>query len=296
MNPLGILAGLGAAFFASVSYLYSRRAVAVNGGSARQLLIIAHLLMAIFSLMLLPFVGLTTAADWERILFLLFCCAGFYLAAQVWLFFILKTTTASNISPLLGLKILIAAGVGIALGQEALNPQHWIGAVLAVAATLSLRNDRDGIHLRALGCVILICCLYCGSDYSIRFLVSAVNPSGGIHAVVQSVVYVYILCGLLCLVRIKEVRSCGALLWRAGLGFAVSWYLSMLCLFYAFASIGVVRGVILQSSRGMISVLFAILLSSVGFVRIEEKISRKMRLRQCAAAVMMLGAIILITT
>jgi len=81
--------------------------------------------------------------------------------------------------------------------------------------------------------------------------------------------------------------------WSNALPFSVTWFTAMLFLFASFASIGIVYGNIIQSTRGVISVLLGVLISVAGHVHLEEKMTTMMLIKKSGAALLMIGAIVL---
>jgi len=75
--------------------------------------------------------------------------------------------------------------------------------------------------------------------------------------------------------------------------FALSWLVSMLCLYSCFARVGVVMGTILQATRGIISVLLGLAVSVLGWIHIEQKMGWQSWLLRFAAAAGMVAAIAL---
>ena len=78
--------------------------------------------------------------------------------------------------------------------------------------------------------------------------------------------------------------------------FALCWFAAMIFLFACFASLGTVFGNIVQATRGLMSVLIGLILVRMGFLHLEGQVSVAIFLRRCAAAAMMLLAIILFAT
>lgn len=290
----GYICGIATALFSSLSYLFSRSFTSRSGRSPLRLLALSHLLMGVFSILLLPFVQQPFPDNISSVLIPLSGTAVFYLAAQAGLFFLLKKNTASNISPLLGLKILIVGIIGVCIGTP-FTPLTAGGTVLAAASVLLLRGNAKNLTFKIIGSVCIVCTLYALSDYSIKYLIPAVaqKPVADIHGILTSVAYTYIMTGIISLGFYKEIFRADLADWKTSLGFAVCWYAAMCCLFAAFDRVGVVTGVVLQSFRGTISVLLGALLARAGLHHLEEKISARMRILQYTAALCMCAAVFL---
>lgn len=289
----GILLGLGAAVSHSFSYLFSRRFAHKFENSTVSLLVSAHLIMGVFSLILLPFVwpswwpGIKAFAPW------LACSAVFYLAGQVFLFLSLKRSDASRVSPLLGLKLLILALIGISFLHQHYAPLQWIAIVLSLAATVMLSWEKGPVHWQGLAWIGCACFWYSLSDLSIKFLVTPFMYLGLAQASILSASMCYILTGIMALFGLLFTAKFPSAAWKVAFPFAVSWYGAMLLLFGCFASIGVVYGNILQSLRGIISVIFAVFVARAGYEHIEEKMTRAGFLKKAIAALCMTGAVAL---
>ncbi len=78
---------------------------------------------------------------------------------------------------------------------------------------------------------------------------------------------------------------------RFGLPFSGCWYAAMAALYYAIGVLGPVYAVILQSTRGLWSILLGAALAHIGLIHIEEKVHGHIVLRRLAAAAMMIVAI-----
>jgi hypothetical protein len=79
--------------------------------------------------------------------------------------------------------------------------------------------------------------------------------------------------------------------WTCALPFAGVWLLSMVFLFACFGMIGAVYGNILQSTRGIISIVFGAALARCGLHDLEQHVSRWTLLRRVAAACLICVAI-----
>ena len=291
-ETIGIIGGFGAAFCASISYIMSRRFTSKPGRSPHQLMALAHVVMAAFSCVIAPFVWEMPDGVIVPLLLPLTGMVGAYFAAQFMLFAILKRYTASNIAPMLGMKLVVAGTISFCLG----NPLSLIqisALLLAVAAVLTLRDSKEGVSLPAIGCVLAICVCYAISDFSGAEVTRTLDPARSIRAIVQTVVICYIIAAVYSIASYKEVFKAGRSDWIDAFGYAVTWYVCMFFLFSAFAYIGVVHGVILQSTRSIMAVVIGIVIARMGYSALEAKVSTPMRIRQFAAGIMMVIAVCL---
>ncbi len=288
---LGVAAGLGTAVFQAGSYLASRRFVAKDGQSVLHLMSMAHIVMAVISLCLLPFFWREPEAGWGAVILPLVSTAGFYFLAQWFFFYALRYSAASRISPLLGLKILFVPVLSLLIRNENILLLQWCAVILALVAGFMLNRIGEKIHIRALIAVLATCLGYSLSDLSITFLIPAIDSAKGVGASTFAVILTYILCGLWGLLFFPKIRQMKASAWREAGLYSLLWYSGMATLFYSIGSIGVTFSVILQSTRGLLSVVLAVFVARLGMLHLEARMGTADRSRQVAAAVLMTIAI-----
>jgi drug/metabolite transporter (DMT)-like permease len=292
LETIGILSGLAAAVCHSVSYLFSRLFVIQRQSAVMRLLVAAHLIMGVMSLVLLPFVWTAELPPLRNYVLPLFGAAFFYLAGQAGLFFMVKRTDSSRVAPLLGFKIVILALLVVLFMGQHLKLQQWLAVILSVAATLALSQTGGALPLRTILWLATTCTAYSLSDLSIAGLVKGLAPLSPLRASIVGVCFSYILCGMAGLILLPW--SGGAHVWddwRYALPFAAAWMLAMVFLYVCFGLIGPVYGNILQSTRGIISIFIGAYLARIGMEHLEQKVSRWVLLRRVAAAILMCVAI-----
>ena len=292
MDSLGIASGFATAFFASLSYLMSRYVVGRKELTPTALAGVSHFILAIISLIVLPFSFYTPQSGWGAILLPLLASSGFYFTGQVILFRLLSVKGAEIVSPLLGLKILIVTIMGLYFG-EGLNGYKIVGVALSIGAVWLLRGRDRQVDLRTVLTVLLICLLYALCDFNVKRLIVAFDPEASLKAVLMATALSYIVCGLMGFLFIREARSMTVRALPAVTAYSVFWFASMCFLFLAIAKLGVVRANIVQATRGVMSVGLAALLTKSHFYAFEKKVSALTRLRQAAAAGLMVAAIFL---
>lgn len=310
----GILAGLLAAFFQSLSYLATRhfvqRRVEGGGGGSRSLLILAHVWMGLASLAALPLLwpasGMPPLASYAQPLVL---TAGFYLSGQVGLMLALRYAEPSRISPMLAFKIVILAGMASVFPAAAgaapsgPTPLQWVAIVLCVGGAVILNYSGGKTHPRAAAGVIIACVSYSLSDWNIKLLVDALaagfpgdaaDPWRYVRLSSLATFLTYALCGV---VAVAALPAAGNLRrgrdWLGATPFAAAWLTAMLFLFACFGLVGVVLGNILQSTRGLMSVVMASLLITWGHHHIEQRQGRGVLVRRLVAAGLMTAAVTL---
>jgi drug/metabolite transporter (DMT)-like permease len=289
----GIILGCAAAFFQSGSYLFSKRYVAKFEKSTVGLLVAGHCIMGVFSLALLPFFLPKTMPQFSSYGFPLFGGVTSYLSAQTCFFLSLKNTDASRVSPLLGLKIIILSAISILFLKQHFSFLQWSGICISLSAAYLLGLLGNRISLKSWIWIIGACFFYSLSDICIKQLLVRFEYLGLFEASLLSTCLCYIFCGLVsaaCL-PLFPFRSLDR--WKIAFPFAGFWFVGILFLFGCFGSIGVVFGNIVQSTRGVLSILMGSYVAHRGYGHIEEKVSAKVLLMRIFAGVLMILSIAL---
>jgi len=293
MAIIGIILGLLAAFSHSLSYLCSRMFVGKFRNSSVILLALSHVIMGIFSLILLPFVWDSSVVHISRYAVALVSCTLFYLAAQICLFIAFKNTDASRVAPLLGLKVFFIAMISLIFLHETFTPLQWVAVALSIGATIALTQTGGKLSCACFIWIMIACVGYGLSDLGIKSLVTHVQflGRGTTRSTVLSVCLCYFFAGLIGLGILQILPRPTLSMWKHALPFSMTWYMAMFFLFGCFAHVAVVYAVILQSTRGVISIVMGYIIAKAGFVHLETKTSRMVLLRRILAAILMLGAI-----
>lgn len=291
-NLSGIGFGLGAAACQSLAYIFTRRFVGRTGGTPALLLIASHLLMGAGSLLLLPVLAPHPLPAFTTYALPLAGAAAFYLVAQLGLFHVLRQVESSRVAPLLGLKVLVLAGLAVGLTRQELHPLQWVAVGLSAAAAWLLNEAGGRLPGRCLAVLggTIVC--YCLSDLSIGMLMKRlqdVRPSPALTGAAMT----YILCALLTLPFAfrRELRQ--PRLWALAAPFAAAWFGAMCLLYACFGLVGVVFGNIVQSTRGILSVVIGWSLARLGHTHLESHVSRRVFWRRATGALLMLAAVAL---
>ncbi len=293
MIILGICTGLLAALLQSVSYLFSRGFVMRKIGSPLELLLVSQVYMC---LMALPVFFLARTGDlppFTSYLAPLILAVTFMIIAQVAVFHVMRTVQASRIAPMLGFKIVILALVStFALGIR-VTPSQWLGVAVATGAVLLLNFSGERLNAKSTAAILMACCSYALSDIFISKLILSLAPLSVLRASIYATSVSYILCGpaalvILCARRRAHILKTG---WHFALPYSTFWLVGMFALFTTFGSVGPVLGNILQSSRGIASILIAIPAAHLGFPRIEPPAPRNVVLQRLIAAVFLVAAV-----
>jgi hypothetical protein len=290
---VGIALGFGSAFFASLTYLASRMFSARYPKSPLHLPALAHIVMGAFSLVLLPFYKPAVMPAWGAWFPTSLYCMIFYFIGQMGLIMALKSASASRVSPLLGIKIFMLALITMAVMGQVFTTMQWAAVVLSIAAAFLLSRTGEKLPAASWGWIIFACLNYCISDLNIKVLVQQFASMGLARSATFSVSICYIGTGLIGAGILAFLPRPEKGMWVRSIPFAGAWYASMLTLFACFAEIGVVFGSIVQSTRGIISILMVPLLIRTGYAHLEHKTSREVFFGRLAAAALMTAAIAL---
>jgi drug/metabolite transporter (DMT)-like permease len=289
---LGIIFGLGAATSQSFSYLCSRSYLSKHGSSF-ELLVVSHVLMGIFSLIILPFLPNEKMPAFSVYALPLFACAFSYFFGQFSFFMTIRHTEPSRVAPLLGLKIITVALFSVLFFNGSLTPLQWTAAAICLGG--AMLSNWSGQSLSTTGIMWLLgtCAGYSLSDLYIRELIDALGREELITNSIVGTVYVYILCGVTTLPMIFFLPGKKWKKLKPALSFSLLWYGAMLLLFSCFAQIGAVYGNIVQSTRGIISIMLGVLIAHLGHVHLEAKVAPGLLARRVMAAILILAAIII---
>lgn len=294
MLTLGVITGLLAALFQSFSYLATRHFVQLRSGGTRTLLTLSHIWMGIASLALLPVFYPAGGIPWAAVLAPLCSTALFYLLGQIAFMVSLRHAQPSQVAPLLTLKLLFLAILSIIVKSIGIHPIQWLSLFCCIAGAFVLNfNPHERLPGRTLLIVLGSCVFYGLSDFSIGYLVAAFRPLPLWQAAILASLFCYALCGVAALPFLGTFGSRQWSDWRDSIPFAACWFLGMLALFAAFGSVGVIYGGILQSTRSIMGVFLATLLTRMHFTHIEHIKNREMFLRRLAASVLMTIGVIL---
>lgn len=292
MSTYGPIFGCCAGLLAAFSYLASRHYSSSTSSGPRQLMVLSNVIMAGFSLLLLPFFY-QPPVDIFRLTWSLLLVVGAYYGGMTLLFGLLKQVSSSSVTPLLGLKVVVLALIH-QCSESWLSLEQWVAVALMVCSSFLLKSDRGGLSYGQMLWALACCCCYALSDFGIRCLMPALSLEPSFESSVMAVCLSYIGAGAFGLISGWHLAwGASGKLWSKASGFAIFWYAHMCCLYIAIATIGLVYSSILQSTRSIWAVALGVLLVHFGFDRIETSVSRSMRLKQAVVAVLMVYSVAL---
>lgn len=317
----GILLGLGTAFCSSLAYLASRRFTVRHAAHETdqpqwlgplRLLVATHVMLAVVCggayLALRP-TGDAQPADWPWAITTSLFVALFYLIANTLLFFALRRTEASRIAPLLGFKVVLLAFVTQFILSDPLATQQWAAVVLATAAAWVLGASGGRLPWATVALTLGACAGFVASDTFIGQMNPAWLPPGldyevakkqdpvaVVTAAMRGMSLSYVWCGIIAVALLPVAKPWKAAHWKGSAPYAAAWMTAMVCLFSCFALTNIVLGTILQSTRGLMSILLGVLIVKLGHHHIESHAPLKVILQRAVAAAMMIAAITLYVT
>ena len=288
----GVLIGLVSAVMQSSSYVLSRKFV-LRFNSPWKLLIYSYLAEGILGglvwLSLTPFVSIDYS--WKLFAWLIFftlmaCLGGFSF------FGALKEIEASRLSSLQGIKLIILTLLNLFFVEKFPNIWQYLAVFLATIAAVGM--NFTGGKLKWKGILFLLATVFCYSWTDI----GAAEISKLIHSGSKALdglcgtSMAFAFCGLfplLVFTREKFEKEC----FFAAFPYGAMWFSAMILLFISFCFIGVMYGVIIQATRGVISVVMGWLLLKTGLDKSEPVVGASAWIRRAIMAIAMLLAIVL---
>lgn len=296
MLLLGLISGVFSALSQSVSYLFSARYLQRHR-SAEWLLLYSQALMGACCLPALFFLW-PGASPWRLLAWLAPLWVLLYFGGQGFFFLGQRLLESSKLVSLLGLKIPVLALFAITFQSAHLPPMAW-GAVALTVGGAVLFNWTGGrrLTLKALGAALGTVVLYCGCDlletHLVRFsLGEGSGPWAVLRASLFALCMLYTVLGAVCWGILMRQGFHGRLLWACA-PFCGFWYASQVLLFMCFGAVGPVYGNVLNSLRGVFSVILGLLLSRTGWIRSEVRVPAAMWVRRGVAALLIVLGIAL---
>ena len=142
---LGVLFGLLAALFQSVSYLCTRFFIKQHKNDIGTLLALSHIIMGIISVPLVLFLLPQKMPELSSYLLSLLGSSVFYLLGQLFLFTALIKSEPSRVSPLLGIKVIILALISFIFLHQHLSIVQWLAVVVCSFSVFkgALKSERQ---------------------------------------------------------------------------------------------------------------------------------------------------------
>jgi drug/metabolite transporter (DMT)-like permease len=316
---LGLAAGLTSGFLSAVSYLVSRHHGSRGRVASLLLLVRAHFLMGIVCLPVAWLLWPPVMPAPARWLPSLIGSTATYLGGQAAVFAALTRMPPSILAPLLGLKLVMLAGIVTALPGPQLGLRQWAAVVLACVAASMLRRGSPPtrhdsppadtapinavpsgtVNAAAFGIILLACLLFAVSDLCIVGLINGLEAvpgesaglSGRLAAGGFAMAITYVTCGLIAAALVIWLGPGTRGSWTGAAHYATAWLGAMASLYICFGLVGAVFGNVLQSTRGVMAVAAGAVLARSGWHDLEEPCDRGTLVRRFIAAALMATAI-----
>jgi len=291
MVAIGVILGLASGLAHSLGFIFSRRFVTQTHHGMWRLLVLGQIMMGTICAMALPLIWSRQIPPIGTYIMPLMGWVICYLLGQILVFAALRRADASRISPLLALKIVVLAMFTVLILGDRLSPLQWSAVLVAVSAAFVLNYSGVQIAGRSILAAMLACVAFALSDLNIVELVGRLGVLGKARAAMWGVSLGTVICGL---VGLAAAPLLGKGAWRdAGkaMPYAICWLAGVALIFACFAYVGALFGNILQSTRGLFSIVIGAQLARLGLVHLEGRTSRSVFVRRLAAATMMVLAI-----
>ena len=208
MLLFGILCGLGCAVCQSLSYLATRHYVQgrlAMPNASRQLLVLAHLWMGLFSCILLPMVWPAGGVPWSKFLPPFFANIFCYAAGQISLASALKHAEASRVSPLMTAKLILSSILVILYGKliggpiNTVTPLQVLAVGLCIVAGIAVNFSGGRMKTKAILAIAAAAISFSLSDWSINLTIADLQSPAidRNQASMLTLAFTYMACGLL---------------------------------------------------------------------------------------------------
>lgn len=217
------------------------------------------------------------------------------MTGQAFFLLALKQANPSQIASLLALKLIGISTGSLLVLHMSITTFQIAGIVLSLAAVLLLNSSRDRIPVKGLVFSLLAVIGYSVSDICIAVIVKDLELAQVTNPSLVGMALVYICTGFIGIIMLPFLKDFlkKPVLWLSALPFAGAWFIAMNLLFYTFLLLGPVFANILQTTRGIISVLLGKIISKRGWIKLEETMPRHTFMRRLAAAMLMTAAVCL---
>ena len=293
---IGIGVGVCAATLQSICYILSRSFLTRYGGPVR-LMIASQLCLGLVSAVLLvllappEFFGPATIPGAAL-------CSGGYIVGQFAFFSAQQKIECSRVASLYSLKILVVSLLAALLVGESLTVGGIAAVLLAVAAVFLINHRRGaGFDHRGMGVLALAITAFSFSDIGGKMLLDLLTeyqvphfPAGLITVSCGSLPAALLLCPVAWQQKIRKEE------FAAATPYAVIWFIAVACTFIGFSYLGATFGNVVQSSRGVISLILGIVMAHLGVAGQEPQLPASAWIKRGIGAVLMFLAILLFAT
>jgi hypothetical protein len=193
------------------------------------------------------------------------------------------------------LKVAVLAAIGFAFLDQRIRAIQWLAVGVCASAAFLLNEIGGRMPWRVLAWLTFTLVGYALSDLSIQRLVHALAATGS-RGPLLGAALTYLLCGAVGAGLLAPLGWPSRGVWVYVIPYALTWFAGMCCFFGAIDRLGVVLAVIVQSTRGVISIGMGAGLARCGMTDLEEHAPRRVVLKRAVAAALMVAAIGLYST
>ncbi|MBR2723656.1 MAG: EamA family transporter [Lentisphaeria bacterium] len=287
----GIGAGLLSVLFICGSYIFSREYMHRNNDAVK-LAVFSQLVMTAGGIILLVIYSSFSRVPCSMKFFL--TVAGqvvTFLAGQTSFFMLLHKVESSRASALLGLKLMALALISALIGKTLL-PYQWYAVLLCTIAAVGMNFSGGRMSLSSCLWLVVSVVSYALCDMCVTELMLMMQGNSMLFNSFGVVGVCFTAIGIAVTPALFKYRLSVREL-KAALPYSLFYFLSMIFLYTSFGIIGVVFGSIIQSGRGIVSVLLGMILLHYGLDRNEQRISKAKWVQRFIFAALMLCGMLL---
>ena len=290
-----MFAGIGAGTLSVLaicgSYIFSREYMRRNHDAVK-LAVFSQLVMAVGGLILLITYSIFSHIPWgSRLLLVIVGQVITFLFGQTSFFMLLHKVESSRAAALLGLKILALALISFIIGKNLLV-QQWIAVLLCTFAAVGMNFSGGKMALSSCMWLLLSVISYALCDMCVTELMLMMPGKSMLFNSFGVVGICYTALGIAVLPALFKYRLTSKEIIDV-IPYSILYFFSMVFLYTCFGLIGVVFGSIIQSGRGIVSVLLGIVLVHFNLDRNEQRISAAKWVQRFIFAAVMLSGMLL---
>ena len=288
----GILTGMLSAFFMSTSYVFSRAFIRKYKDPVK-LSVFSQIVMTAGGLicLLASLYYVTIPFDNWKFYLYLYGEAATFIIGQTSFFILLKKVEASRASSLLGLKLIPLAIIASLLGQD-ISLWQSLAVLLCSLAAAGMNLTGLAMSPKSLFWLFTSVIFYALCDICLGGLMQVIQGENSFVKSLAGMGVCFTNLGIIALFFLIRYKPSGKEL-RDTLPYSFCYFSSILLLLVCFCLSGVVFGNILQSGRGIISIILGIILLHLGWEKTEGKVPAKVWIQRLLMAFLMLCAMVL---
>lgn len=193
---------------------------------------------------------------------------------------------------MLSLKTFFLVLLNMLLFRQFIAPMQFVAVLMCVAAVFVMNFSGLRISLKALG-LILICCFFLASSDIADYLLVTVMPHRTmIEDGIMATGYCYLMLGVVSLPGLYFVGYNQRKILQT-VPYSCAWLLSMIVFFICLGYLGTVHTTIIQSLRGLFSVLLGVVVAWLGFTAIETRNTWKIWMLRALAAALITTSVLI---